>query len=95
MKFRYIKSEEPLVLNISKCTGCGMCIEVCPHEVFKIKEKKAYVSDEGSCMECGACMINCPATAIEVKKGTGCAQAIINSKKNGGKIECGCSGSCC
>ena len=97
MKFRYFKSNT-LSLNSDKCTGCGRCIEVCPHEVFELENRKARVKDIGACMECGACMKNCSFAAITVDTGTGCAQAILASGKKGGKVECGCSdssSSCC
>jgi NAD-dependent dihydropyrimidine dehydrogenase PreA subunit len=32
----YLKDVVTLQLDENKCTGCGMCLEVCPHEVFKI-----------------------------------------------------------
>ena len=33
----YLKDVVTLQLDENKCTGCGMCLEVCQHEVFKIK----------------------------------------------------------
>lgn len=68
-----------------------MCVNVCPHEVFIIKNGKAQIVDKDRCMECGACAKNCPASAIEVKKGVGCAQAIIVGKLAGSEPNCGCS----
>ena len=32
----YLKDVVTLQLDENKCTGCGMCLEVCPHEVFKM-----------------------------------------------------------
>ncbi len=32
----YLKNVVTLKLNEDKCTGCGMCLDVCPHEVFKM-----------------------------------------------------------
>jgi NAD-dependent dihydropyrimidine dehydrogenase PreA subunit len=97
MKFRYLKSTT-LSLDSNKCTGCGRCTEVCPHEVFELENRKARIKDIGACMECGACMKNCPFAAITVDTGTGCAAAILSSGRKGGKVECGCSdssSSCC
>ncbi len=37
MVWKYIKNGESLVVDAEKCTGCGTCIEVCPHNVFMIK----------------------------------------------------------
>ena len=58
--------------------GCGRCMEVCPHQVFELTEKRAVISDLDACMECGACARNCPAAAIRVDAGVGCASGLIN-----------------
>jgi ferredoxin len=91
MKHKYLKNVVTLRLIHDKCTGCGMCLKVCPHGVFEVKEGKAQIIDKDSCMECGACAKNCPFSAIEVKSGTGCAQAIIVGKLTGSEPNCGCS----
>lgn len=71
MKHKYIKNVATLKLDQSKCVGCGRCIEVCPHSVFRMEGRKAAIEDLDSCMECGACDRNCPVKAVEVKKGVG------------------------
>jgi ferredoxin len=76
MKLKYLKNVVKLSLDKEKCIGCGMCIDVCPHNVYKIENKKAEIIDINACMECGACKINCPVGAIDVKMGVGCAAAI-------------------
>jgi len=89
----YIKGVSTLEYDVSLCTGCGMCKNVCPHNVFQIIDKKADIIDKDLCMECGACMMNCPVSALTVQKGVGCAAAIITSKLKGrDEISCGCSG---
>lgn len=98
--YTYLKNGETLSLNTEKCTGCGMCVEVCPHNVFRLAGKKAVIADKESCMECGACSLNCPAKAIEVKSGVGCAAAILKGIVTGKEATCGCSddgksSSCC
>ena len=86
-----------------KCTGCGVCVNVCPQGVLELSDKKAMMTDYDSCMECGACQLNCEYGAVDVTKGTGCLFAII--KEDILKIApkgtgCGCAnvnskGSCC
>ena len=53
--FRYLKDVTTLKLDRDACIGCGRCPEVCPHQVFAIAEKKAFLQDRDACMECGAC----------------------------------------
>lgn len=88
---KYLANVTSLELIQEKCTGCGTCIDVCPHNVFTLKDKKAVVLDRDSCMECGACAMNCPSGALTVDKGVGCAAALINSMVTGGEPTCGCS----
>jgi len=98
MKHKYLRNVVTLKLHEEKCTGCGMCIKVCPHEVFAIQAGKAQIVDKDSCMECGACAKNCSFSAIAVKPGVGCAAGIIIGKLTGTEPNCGCSGKdsgCC
>jgi ferredoxin len=89
MKNRYLKNVSTLVLHEENCTGCGACIEVCPHGVFELREGKARIADKDACMECGACASNCPFSALEVHKGVGCAAAILIGMLTGEEPSCG------
>ena len=88
-KLRYLKDVTTLKLDTGKCTGCGLCVSVCPHEVFIIAEKKSRIVDKDACMECGACAKNCPEDAVYVKSGVGCAAAIIIGALTGREPTCG------
>jgi NAD-dependent dihydropyrimidine dehydrogenase PreA subunit len=96
---KYLVNVSTLQYTPAKCAGCGRCVEVCPHGVFAMQEKRAIVTDRDQCMECGACALNCEYGAIAVNSGVGCAAAIINSMVTGGPPSCGCDstsgGSCC
>ena len=92
MKQVYFKNIVTLQYNKDLCSGCGMCVEVCPRGVFSMNGKKAFVKDRDACMECGACMKNCAFNAISVRPGVGCAWAIMLGKLKGTKPDCGCSG---
>lgn len=97
MKQLYLKNVATLEVHTDLCTGCGRCIDVCPHEVLFLEEKITIV-DKNLCMECGACMVNCPFDAITVKKGVGCSTAIIKGWINKTEPNCDCGGSpsdCC
>ena len=89
MEFRYIDGVATLKLDALKCVGCGMCEVVCPHRIFKIRNKKAIICDKDRCIESGACANNCPAGAISVTPGTGCAYAIMD-KLLGNDGDCCC-----
>lgn len=96
MTLKYLSGVATLKLDGAKCTGCGMCLSVCPHAVFRLEARKAVIDDADRCMECGACALNCPADALSVKKGVGCAQAVRKGLLNGTEPDCGCGdGSCC
>jgi ferredoxin len=95
MKQRYLKNVVSLAVNQEECTGCGMCINVCPHSVLKLEEHKIVIADKDGCMECGACAKNCAFSAITVKPGVGCAAAIIKGIFTGSEPSCDCSGGDC
>ena len=90
----YLRNVVTLEYDPSKCNGCGLCVQVCPHGVFKMENKKAVIINMDSCMECGACAMNCKELAINVNKGVGCATAVLNSYLKKTEPACGCSASC-
>lgn len=92
---RYLEDVVTLAYDDSKCTGCGVCVDVCPHAVFELSQRpaRARVLDRDACMECGACARNCAFDAITVRPGVGCASGIIRSWfQRGSEPSCGPSG---
>ena len=87
---RYLSDVVTLKLDSHKCSGCGMCIKVCPHEVFEIRNKKLAIVSKDACMECGACAKNCAFKALSVRSGVGCAGGIIAGFLRGGETTCDC-----
>jgi NAD-dependent dihydropyrimidine dehydrogenase PreA subunit len=87
-KMIYLKNVVTLQLNKEKCSGCGMCVVVCPHAVLSMNNRNVQIENRDACMECGACAMNCPTEALTVEAGVGCAAAVINSAL-------GREGSCC
>ncbi len=94
----YLPDVVTLELDSALCNGCLMCINVCPHAVFEMQDKKAVIVRRDYCMECGACALNCQMGAIRVSSGVGCAAGVINGLIRGTEPTCDCdssSGSCC
>ena len=84
----YLKDVVTLEMDEEKCTGCGICVEVCPHRVLEMTNGRAAIVRRDECMECGACATNCPAEAISVAAGVGCAAAVISSALPWGASVC-------
>ena len=82
-ELRYLPGVATLALDLLKCSGCRMCVEVCPHAVFAIVNKRARIVDPDGCMECGACAVNCPEEALAVNAGVGCVTAILTGAARG------------
>ncbi len=61
----------PMVAKVSLnlCTGCGMCVDVCPYEALSLKDGKVEVN-EVLCEGCGTCQATCLRAAISVKNTT-------------------------
>jgi len=47
------------VVDLSKCTGCGQCVEACPFKALSLLEEK-IMRDEEECMNCNNCLYHCP-----------------------------------
>ncbi len=47
----------------TKCTGCGICLNVCPVRAISMSDGKAQIEKE-KCENCGVCVSACPADAI-------------------------------
>lgn len=94
---RYLSEVVTLELDAEKCSGCTMCVQVCPHAVLAVNDGKARIVDRDACMECGACARNCPEVALSVKVGVGCAYAVIAGNLKGTEPNCDCAKdpSCC
>jgi heterodisulfide reductase subunit A len=53
-------------VNVNLCTGCGMCVHVCPYDALSLKDGKVEVN-EVLCEGCGTCSATCLRAAIDVK----------------------------
>lgn len=59
----------PPVINIDKCTKCGICVDLCPVDVFYGTEEKGIpvVTYGEDCFFCAACILECPVDAIRLR----------------------------
>lgn len=54
-------------INKSICTGCGLCIRICPGDLlFRDVDGKAEIYDARNCWDCASCVKECPKQAIEM-----------------------------
>ena len=95
--FEYMRNTVTLTVDRSRCSGCGICLDVCPRRVLVRENGTVTIAQKDRCIECGACRKNCPSEAIFVDAGVGCAYAVIRGALRGTAPDCSCSGdsTCC
>ncbi|MGA2090663.1 MAG: 4Fe-4S binding protein [Endomicrobiales bacterium] len=66
---------EKVIIDVDKCKGCRLCIEVCQKKCLIISEtfnkagyRPAVFQDTNGCTSCGFCYQICPDVAIEIYK---------------------------
>ena len=52
-------------LDAGRCTGCGLCLDVCPSDVLALENGSITLSRE-SCFGCDHCAAVCPTGAITI-----------------------------
>ncbi len=52
------------VVEPGKCTGCGVCQEVCPYHAISVGVGGKAEVDTGLCKGCGACVSGCRSDAV-------------------------------
>jgi len=55
------------VVDASICTGCGICVDVCPHQALEVVDGIAKLTSPEKCDGSAQCAEACPVQAIEIK----------------------------
>lgn len=50
-------------VNKEMCTGCELCLEICPVEAIALSNGEASINDD-LCVRCGQCHDACPEEAV-------------------------------
>jgi len=53
-------------INEKKCSGCGICIELCPYNAIRKDEIGTSKADSALCGGCGVCAASCPERAVTI-----------------------------
>ncbi len=61
-----VELREAVVKDEDKCVHCGLCISICPVEVFRFDEEWRVVAETERCIHCGVCTRVCPSGALSL-----------------------------
>ena len=53
-----------IVIDEARCTGCGVCLNLCPQEAIVLEAGRVEIKQE-LCSGCGICISACPQCAIQ------------------------------
>ena len=53
-------------IDPENCEAAGVCVQVCPEDVFQQEDEVTRVVRPNACTECWTCVDNCAAGAIEI-----------------------------
>jgi heterodisulfide reductase subunit A len=54
-------------INQNKCSGCGLCVSVCPYNAITLDEKGKAQVNEAMCKGCGNCASSCRSDAPSLR----------------------------
>lgn len=59
----------PTFTDMTKCDGCGECVDICPSDIMHIDKvyRRSYNIEPNFCWECYSCVKACPQQAIDVR----------------------------
>src|SRR3977135_2585275 len=59
----------PTFVYMSRCDGCGHCVDICPSDIMQIDttSRRALNIEPNRCWECYSCVKACPQFAIDCR----------------------------
>lgn len=60
--------EDKAVVNENRCSGCNICVIVCPYGAIEKNENEVAQVNEDLCKGCGICAAHCPERAITMRR---------------------------
>jgi adenylylsulfate reductase subunit B len=59
----------PTFVYMTRCDGCGHCVDICPSDIMHIDKtlRRAVNIEPNMCWECYSCVKACPQNAIDVR----------------------------
>ena len=59
----------PTFVYMTRCDGCGQCVDICPSDIMHIDttHRRAFNIEPNMCWECYSCVKACPQFAIDCR----------------------------
>jgi NAD-dependent dihydropyrimidine dehydrogenase PreA subunit len=65
------------LVSAERCTGCNICVSVCPTNVFDaVEDSPPVIARQGDCQTCFMCELYCPVDALYVAHDANAAVAV-------------------
>jgi NAD-dependent dihydropyrimidine dehydrogenase PreA subunit len=65
------------LVSAERCTGCNICVSVCPTNVFdSVEDMPPVIARQGDCQTCFMCELYCPVDALYVAHDANLAVAV-------------------
>ena len=70
--------------HIDLCTGCGVCVDVCPMLILEVEREsqKVQIIESERCINCRACIIQCPTETLFLEPETEAARLTLERYQN-------------
>jgi NADPH-dependent glutamate synthase beta subunit-like oxidoreductase len=69
VELKFIDEIPDIVVDEELCSGCAVCVSLCPYDALELKpykDRKVLEIDVNKCKRCGSCVTACPSNAITI-----------------------------